>query len=140
MILYLSFEELAALSASAESVLTGDDAAEHGIAAPVRIMAEVEQFAQRLVGDVVVSSLDEQESMLRVVRHLLYECRLRMDEAVLMDGSSGEAAIAAYFAYAHVLSVEKRLTVIGQEMSAIVHVVTGDESDSENGRRFLFPE
>lgn len=140
MILYLSFEELTALSAEAERVLDASAAAGHGIAAPPRLLAEVEQFAQLLIGDVAVSTLEQQRTMRRVVTHLLDGCRVRMDSLVLEQHPAAENAVAAYFDYAHVLSASDRLDRLGAEMEALLQVMTGEDPDSDAGRRFSFPE
>lgn len=140
MILYLSFEELTALSAEAERVLDAGAASGTGIAAPPQFLAEVESFAQRLVGDVPVTSLDQQRSMHRVVEHLLHRCRVRMDTAIRENHPAAESAVAAYFDYAHVLAASQRLDVIGTEMSSLVQVMTGEDPESEAARRFTFPD
>jgi hypothetical protein len=140
VILYLSFEELAALSASAEAMLVAAAAVEHGIVAPSRGLDDVEQFAHSLSGDIAITTLDEQERMLGVVRLLLSECRLRMNEAVLVEHAAAESAVSAYFTYAHVLAVEHRLAIVGEEMLALAHLMTGEDPDSETARRFVFPE
>lgn len=140
MILFLSFEELSALGASAGHVLAAGSAAGHGIAAPPQFIAEVENFAQRLTGDVTVGTIDEQRSMQRVVDHLLAGTRARMDEFVLAEHAAAESAVAAYFEYAHVLTVSRRLHGIGLEMVALVELMTGDDPESDAARRFSFPE
>jgi hypothetical protein len=140
VILYLSFEELTALSAEAERVLDASAAAGHGIAAPPQFLAEVETFAQLLVGDVTVTSIGQQRSMKRVVDVLLQRCRARMDALVLEQHPAAESAVAAYFDYAHVLAASGRLDVIGTEMEAMVRLMTGAEPDSEAARRFDFPD
>jgi hypothetical protein len=140
VILYLSFEELTALGSSAEQVLVANAASGHGIAAPPQLIAEVEQFSQRLDGDLTVSTLDEQRTMQQVIRHLLAGSLARMDEAIVLQHAAAETAVAAYFEYAHVLGVHNRLQAIGDEMAAIVQLMTGNDPDSESGRRFSFPE
>jgi predicted nucleic acid-binding protein len=140
VILYLSFEELTALSAEAERVLDASAAAGHGIAAPPRLLAEVEQFAQLLTGDVGVSTLEQQRSIRRVVDHLLDGCRFRMDALILDQHPAAEGAVAAYFDYAHVLSASSRIDRLGTEMEVLLQVMTGEDPDSEAGRRFSFPE
>lgn len=139
MILYLSYEELAALESSAEQVLVAD-ATGGGIAAPPQLVTEVEQFSQRLTGDITVASLSDQRTMQSVVEHLLAGSQARMDEAVLLEHAAAESAVAAYFEYAHILGVQHRLSAIGSEMAAIVQLMTGNDPDSESGRRFEFPE
>jgi hypothetical protein len=141
VILYLSFEELAALSASAESLLAAAALVEHGIVAPsTHVLDEIEHFAGQLNGDIVIASLDDHARMHAVVRHLLAECKLRMHEAVLLQHAAAESAVAAYFSYAHVLTVENRLERIGEEMTALAQLMTGEEPGSEAARRFIFPE
>jgi hypothetical protein len=140
MILYLSFEELAALGSSAEQVLVASAASSHGIAAPPQLLAEVEQFSHRLTGDIALASLEDQRSTQHVVKHLLMLAHARMDEAVVMQHAAAETAVAAYFEYAHILSVHNRLEAMGDEMVAIIQLMTGEDPDSETGRRFSFPE
>jgi hypothetical protein len=108
-----------------------------------QFLAEVEQFAQLLVGDVAVESLEQQRSMRRVVDDLLGRCHRRMDALVTEQHAAAESAVAAYFDYAHVLTARSRLDVIGEEMAALVHVMTGETrspradaaSSSPNDRR-----
>lgn len=139
MILYLTFEEISALGSSAELVLAS--AGQAGVvAAPPQFTAELEQFAGTLTGDISIDSLEQQRRIARIVDHLLAVTRARMDQAVLEQHAAAEEAVAAYFAYAHVLTVSRRLRVIGEQMSAIIDVITGDGPDSEQGRRFSFPE
>jgi hypothetical protein len=140
VILYLSFEELTALSAEAERVLGVDGASGGGIAAPPQFLAEIEQFARLLVGDVNVENLEQQRSMRRVVDHLLQRCRVRMDSSITEQHPAAEAAVAAYFDYAHVLAASDRLDSIGAEMTALVQVMTGEDPESESASRFSFPE
>jgi hypothetical protein len=140
LILYLSFEELAALGSCAERLLLANSVSGHGIAAPPQLVAEVEQFSQRLTGDITITSLEDQRTLQLVVRNLLDRARAAMDEAVILQHAAAEAAVAGYFEYAHVLTVHNRLEAIGEEMSAIVQVMTGEDPESETGRRFSFPD
>ena len=140
MILYLSFEELAALGSCAERVLLANAGVGHGIAAPPQLSAEVELFSHRLTGDITISSLEDQRTLQLVVKHLLDRSRAAMDEAVILQHAAAEGAVAGYFEYAHVLTVSNRLDAIGEEMAAIVQLMTGDDPESESGRRFSFPE
>jgi len=139
MILYLSFEELSALGASAERVLQAGNAGQ-GIVAPPQFLAEVEQFSQRLDGDIHFTNLIEQRGAQRIVDHLLAGCRIRLDEMILQHHAADESAVAAYFDYAHVLTVSRRIHVIGDEMAALAELMTGDDRDSDAARRFSFPE
>jgi hypothetical protein len=140
VILYLSFEELTALSAEAERLLGAKALAGYGIAAPPQFLAEVEQFAQLLVGDVAVTSLEQQRTLRRIVDVMLQRSRARMDDAVVEQHPAAEGAVAAYFDYAHLLSASHRLDVIGAEMESMVRLMTGADPESEAGRRFSFPD
>jgi hypothetical protein len=140
VILYLSFEELTALSAEAERVLDSSGSRTHGIAAPPQFLAEVENFAQMLVGDIAVNSLEQHGSMRRVVDVLLQRARARMDTMVLEQHPAAESAVAAYFDYAHMLAASSRLDHVGSEMKALVDVMTGEDPESDAGRRFSFPD
>jgi hypothetical protein len=140
VILYLNFEEVTALSAEAERMLDASAAAGHGIAAPPQFLADVEQFAQLLIGDVAITSLDQHRRIRRVVDVMLQRSRGRMDAAITDQHPAAEMAVASYFDYAHLLSASHRLDVIGAEMEAMVRVMTGDDPDSDSGRRFSFPD
>lgn len=140
MVLYLSFEELAALGSCAERVLLANSVSGHGIAAPPQLVADVEQFSHRLTGDIAIETLEDQRTLQLVLRHLLDRSRAAMDEAVILQHAAAEGAVAGYFEYAHVLTVSHRLNAIGEEMAAIVQLMTGEDPDSEGARRFSFPE
>ena len=135
MILYLSFEELAALGSCAERVLLANSVSGHGIAAPPQLVADVEQFSQRLTGDISISSLDDQRTLQLVVKHLLDRSRAAMDEAIILQHAAAESAVAGYFEYAHVLTVSHRLGVIGEdvEIGANVTIDRGAIGDSVVG-------
>jgi hypothetical protein len=139
VILYLNFEELSALGECADHVLAAGGTG-HGIAAPPHFIAEVERFAQIISGDVNLKSIAEQKRILAVVNNLLAGSRSRLDRIVIEQHAAAEDAVAAYFTYAHVLTVARRIESIGQEMAAIVELMTGETPDSEAGRRFSFED
>jgi hypothetical protein len=140
VILYLNFEELAALGECAELVLHSRGDTGHAIAAPPQFIAEIEHFAQSLSGDITITSLDEHRRMLDVVTHLLAGCRTRLDKIIVEQHAAAEDAVAAYFSFAHVLSVSDRLESMGSEMAAIVELMTGEHRESETARRFSFED
>jgi hypothetical protein len=140
MILYLSFEELTALNNSAAEVLAEDAAGAQGINAPPLVLAAVEELIPYLNGDITLRSLDEQRRVERAVRHLTLHARRQMEHAVLEAHPAAEAAVAAYFDYAHLLAVSNRVDAIGEEMAALVRLLTQLHPDSEAGRHFAFPE
>jgi hypothetical protein len=138
VILYLNFEELSALGECADHVLAAG--AGHGIAAPPHFIAEVEHFAHIITGDVNIPNIAEQKRMQAVVNNLLGGSRSRLDRIIVEQHAAAEDAIAAYFNYAHVLTVARRIESIGLEMSAIIELMTGETVDSEAGRRFSFED
>ena len=50
-----------------------------------------------------------------------------------------EAAVAAYFDFAHALSVSHRLDELVAEMEALVELLTGEPADDEAALSFRFP-
>ncbi|HUF50605.1 MAG TPA: hypothetical protein VMN60_07230 [Longimicrobiales bacterium] len=140
MILYLSFEELAALNTSASDVLADNAAGTHGVVAPPQVIAEIEQVLPLLVGDVGLRSLDDQRRMQHAVRYLTIHARRQMERAVIEEHPAAEPAIAAYFIYAQLLTVANRLDAIGAEMAAVIKLLTHEQPDSEAARRFTFPD
>lgn len=140
MILYLSFEELSALRSGIEHVLEADAHAGHGIAAPPQVVADLEQLAPQLTGDLTIATLDQQRRTRAAVAHLLHEARIAMDHYILVQHPAAEPAVAAYFDYAHVLTVLHKLDRMYEEMAALVQIVTGNDPDSETARRFSFPD
>ena len=140
MILFLSFEELSSLRSGTDRVLEADAHAGAGVAAPPQVIADLEQLAPLLTGDITISTLEQQRRVRAAVAHLLTESHVFMEQAILDQHAAAEAAIAAYFDYAHLLAVLRQLDRMREEMAAMVQVLTGDDPDSEAGRRFCFPE
>ena len=140
MILYLSFEELSALNTSAAAVLADHAAGALGIAAPPQAIAEIELLIPHFVGDLSLRSLDEQRRAQRAVRHLTLHARRHMEHTVLAQHPADEGAVAAYFDYAHLLTVGRKLELLGEEMAALIRLLTEHHPESEDGRRFTFPE
>ena len=54
--------------------------------------------------------------------------------------AAGEEAVAAYFDFAHALTVAHRLEELADEMTALVELVTGRPPDAETARSFRFPD
>lgn len=139
MILHLSYEEIVALRAGADRVLTAAGAGA-GVVAPPAIVADLESFNAELRGDVAVGSLAEHARLRRVLVLLRDDLNEQLAETILMSHPAAEEAVAAYFDFAHVLTTLNRLDIIGVEMRALVEVLTGDAPDSDAGRRFSFPD
>jgi FMN phosphatase YigB (HAD superfamily) len=140
VILHLSFEELSSLRSGTGRVLEADAHASAGIAAPPQVIADIEQLAPLLTGDITVSTLEQHRGLRAAVAHLLDESRLQMERAILEQHAAAESAIAAYFDYAHLLAVLRQLDRMRVEMAAVIQVLTGNDPDSEAARRFCFPD
>jgi len=140
MILHCTFEELSAFSAAAGRVLS--ESTEHGaaVAAPPEILAELETLTNRLDGDISVITLAEQRALLRVINFVLADLRVRMDAAVLEYHPAGEAAVQTYFDYAHVLVLQDRLRRMGEQMSALIELMTGAPPNEISAKQVGFPD
>ena len=140
MIVHCNFEELTALKAGACQVLEGD-APEHGvIAAPPEERERVVALMPRLVGDLSVTTLAEQRSLLHAVAIIVEMLRVEMESTVATNHPAHEVAVAAYFDFAHAFSVQARLYEVGLEMEALVELVTGGPVTDELARDFAFPD
>ena len=139
MILHCNFEELTALAATMERVIVA-----HGgdvpVAAPPRALADLEALAPRLSGEISITTLHAQRSVERALQLALEETRIRMDLVILDEHPAAEDSVAAYFDYAHVLTVLDRARRIGGEMSMLIEVVTGRSPNEEDARTFSFPD
>lgn len=62
-----------------------------------------------------------------------------MDTVVGETHPAHEGAVAAYFDYAHCLSVLQRLFEMGSEMEAMIEVTTGQPVDGVAAASFHFP-
>ena len=140
MILFCTFEELSALVAGAERVLAEASDSHVVVAAPPQVVADLEALVPRLVGDVSVSTLAEQRSISRAVAFIVMDCRQRMDSAVISTHPASEMAVAAYFEYAHVLTLQDRLRRIGEQMTDLIELMTGAPPTEESARTVAFPD
>ena len=140
MILHCTFEELTALNAGAVRVLADPDNAGVVVAAPPQIVADLEALTPRLTGDLSVSTLSEQRSIARAAAYLLSDLKQRMDATIVAEHPASEATVQAYFEYAHVLSFEDRLRRIGDEMAALIELMTGAPPTEETARSVAFPD
>jgi hypothetical protein len=140
MILYCNFEEVTALAAASARALDRAGAGHHPIVAPPELIADLELLAARANGDISITTLDEQRALFRAVDHLLDEARGTMDDAVLEMHAADENAVAAYFEYAHLLAVFARVKRMGDEMRAVIELLTGEPPSAESQREFTFPD
>lgn len=141
MILYCNYEELRALRHGARAVL-GDEVGETyaPVAAPPQARAEVEALVPRLAGDMGIRTLSEQRGVRSGVAFIVECLRSEMEAMVVNTHPAAEGAVAAYFDFAHALAVRDRLDEMGQEMEALIEVVTGSPADDASARTFVFPD
>jgi hypothetical protein len=140
VILHCTFEELSALAAGAERVLAESDAAPVIVAAPPQVVADLEALSPRLIGDLSVTTLAEQRAIARATAYIVADLKHRMDATIVAEHPASEATVQAYFEYAHVLSFEDRLRRIGDQMTALIEVMTGGAPTDEIARTFAFPD
>ena len=138
MILYCSFEELSALSTGIERVRDAADSG--GVGAPPDVLPDLEALAPRLTGDIDLDSLAAQQSVERAVGHLLADARDRLNDTILQQYPAAEAAVQAYFDYANLLSVHDRIDRIGEEMQALIELMTGKPPSEETAGSISFEE
>lgn len=141
MLLRCNYEEMTALAHGARAFLARDPGEGGGVvAAPPRSRAAVEALLPRLAGDVAVETLADQrvvEAALRTIVEYLHE---EMDAVVVATHAADEDAVAAYFDYAHSLTVLSRAREMGREMAGVIELVTGAEPTPEVALTFQFPD
>ena len=140
MILYVNFEELTALRSGARALLEREDAGEGSVLAPTEERARVEAVVPLLAGDISVSTLDELRTVEKAILAIVECLRVEMDTTVLATHAAHEGAVAAYFDYAHGLTVVHRLGELASEMAALIGLVTGAPPTPETSRSFRFPD
>jgi hypothetical protein len=139
MILHCNFEELGALRKGATSLLGNAPGESLSVAAPPEGREEVEALLPRLAGDLSLSTLSEQRSVLKGVTVIVARLKSEMDASILDSHPADESAVSSYFLYAHALSVLNRVVELGQEMEALIEVVTGAPATGEVVTTFRFP-
>ena len=139
VILHCNFEEIQALKAGGRSFLEGGAEGPVPVRAPAGIRAQVEALLPRLVGDLDVESLAEAHGLRVAVQTIVGHLRAEMEAFVVDTHAADEAAVAAYFDFAHALSVSHRLDELVAEMEALVELLTGEPADDEAALSFRFP-
>ena len=139
MILTCNYEELSALRSGARAFLdvevpTGP------VAAPSATRVAVQSLLKRIDGTFSLSTLADVRDFERGVRAVVEHLRAEVDLLVLATHPAAEQSVAAYFEFAHALSVLGRVGDVRQEMHAIIEVVTGEPADEETTRSFVFPD
>lgn len=140
MILRCNYEEITALAAGGRSLLEGDAESRGRVLAPEEGRARVEALLPRLVGDLNLGSLAEVWGVTLAVDTIVEHLRAEMEAVVVATHAADESAVAAYFDFAHALSVSHRIHEMAAEMEALIELVTGEAPDAETARAFRFPE
>ena len=140
MILRCNYEEIRALKAGGRSLLDGDAETSSTVLAPPEHRARVEALLPRLEGDLSVTTLQGLGAVGVAVDAILEFLRAEMEAVVLATHAADESAVAAYFDFAHVLTVSNRLHEMAAEMEALIELVTGRPVDPDSARTFRFPD
>lgn len=140
MILHVNFEELTALRSGARVLLDREDEGEGFVLAPCEERSRVEALLPQLEGDLSVSTLHEVRVVQSGVQTIVEGLRLEMEVAVVAMHAADEGAVAAYFDFAHALTVAHRVDEMASEMEALIELVTGAPATDETSRSFLFPD
>lgn len=139
MILRCNYEEVRALRSGARSLLGGDVSAST-VLAPSQSRARVEALLPQLDGDLSLLTLHEVRGVALAVHAIVESLRAEMEAVVLATHAADESAVAAYFDFAHALTVEFRLQEMAGEMEALIELVTGEVPDEAAIRSFRFPD
>ena len=129
-----------ALRSGARVLLHQQDAGEGSVLAPSEERAQVEALVSQLDGDLSLSTLHELRGVQAAVQAIVECLRVEMESSVLATHAADEGAVAAYFEFAHALSVAHRLAELATEMTAVIELVTGESPTEEMARTFRFPD
>jgi len=140
LILHFSYEELRALRTGADAFLEGEGSAAGVVLAPPERRARVEALLPLLRGDLSLSTLEELWGVQSAVSAIVECLRAEMESVVVTLHAADEGAVAAYFDFAHSLTVSHRIGEMASEMSALIELVTGSQRTSEAARDFQFPD
>lgn len=140
MLLRCNFEELGALRKGAAQLLGEAHGEGSPVAAPPEGREEVQALVPRLVGDLTLETLTEQRQVFKAVSLIVAHLKEDMDLSILAAHPADESAVSSYFLYAHALAVLHRIAEIGQEMEALVEVMTGVPPTPATAATFRFPD
>ena len=140
MILHCNYEEITALKQGAHTLLSGEGQEGCAVLAPPVSRTAIEALMPRLRGDLSIETLAEQRDV-EIALAAIVEClRAEMESFVATSHPADEGAVAAYFDFAHALSVLSRVREMGREMEALIELVTGEAPTDEVGSTFAFPD
>ena len=140
MILHINYEEIRALKSGGRSLLDGEPDAPSSVLAPPESRARVEALLPQLEGDLTLASLAELRGVAKAVDAIVEHLRAEMEAVVVATHAADEQAVAAYFDFAHALTVRRRVREMAEEMEAVIELVTGHAADDEAVSSFRFPD
>ncbi len=135
MILRMSFEEVTALNAATERLLSSPDGG--GVAAPPEVLAELEARLP-VRGDISVLTLAQQRRLVAGLEVVLAHLKRRMDALIVELYVGADDTVNAYFDYANVLTLKARLDEMGQEMVGLIELMTGSGPTEETAEQVTF--
>jgi len=139
MILNCNYEELGALRQGADALLGESRGGEASVAAPPEGRQEMESLMLWISGDLAIETLAEQRRVNKAITVIVDRLKEEMDLFITTAHPADESAVASYFLYAHALAVLKRVSDLGQEMEALIEVVTGAPATETMAKTFVFP-
>ncbi len=141
MVLYFTYEELQALRVGARALLGERGVvASSAVMAPPESLVQVEQLLPLLQGDMSFATLVELLNVQTAVTVIVDSLRTEMESAVLATHAADEAAVSAYFDFAHGLAVANRIREMAEEMKGVIELATGVPSSVEAAHTFEFPD
>ena len=140
VILSVNYEETQALRGGAENLLSGDAGDPCVVMVQPEDRVAVEALLPKLEGDISVQTLEELQGTERAIEAILECLRAEMEVTVVVTHPADESAVNAYFEFAHVLAVARRLEELSDEMEALIELVTGEPVTADSVRGFQFPD
>jgi hypothetical protein len=138
MILTCNYEEITAVRNGALAFLDEKAAGDRSVDGLTR--SAVEALVDRLGASVSLRTLSEQQELEEALAPVVEYLRAEVDLRVLLAHPAAEESVVAYFDFAHALSVLGRVREIGEEMEALVEVMTGNAPDECSLDAFVFPD
>lgn len=141
MIVTFSFEEIQALRHGARAVLDRDVGGPPvAVVAPPEARVRVERLLAALNGHLSLRTLGEQQTIEAALGTIAQVLQDRMHHEIDDTHPAAEPAVASYFEYAHARTVLRRVSDIGEHMTALIEVVTGSPPDDLVAETFVFPD
>jgi len=141
VILRCNYEEVEALRGGARALLDRpSSSSSSSVLAPSESRARVEALLPRLKGDLSLYTLSDLYALRVALDAIVEHLRVQMEAHVLATHAADEGAVNAYFAFAHAITVASRARELGEEMEAIVELVTGGSPTTDAIRTFRFPD